>query len=160
MKSIQVSILISVSILFLDQVTKYIIKQTIELYDSITLIPILLQFTHVQNTGAGLSILQDHTLLLTIISATASLLILFYMIKEKEQHIKYALAIVLGGVIGNLIDRIIQKSVTDFIHIGMFPIFNIADCAIVLGISYLAYESIKITRKNKEKNQNSSKSSN
>ena len=138
------------SIVFiLDQIIKLLIMKFIHENQIITIIPNFFSLTFVKNTGAAFSILEGKTSLLIIISVFFITLIHEYIKKEnnitKLSSISYGL--ILGGVFGNLIDRIIYKSVIDFLSFKFFgysfPIFNFADMCITIGILLLIIDIIK-----------------
>jgi len=104
-----------------------------------------LRLTHVQNTGAAFGIFQNHTFHLTIVSFIGAAVILFYAFYIRRRYAflnngvsMAALGVVLGGTIGNLIDRLNLGYVTDFIQVGTFPAFNVADASITGGTSVFA----------------------
>jgi len=104
------------------------------LHQSIPLINNILHLTYIQNTGAGFGILKGSNTTLIFISLIIIGIILFYfdrIIKEKPTHIPVAL--ILGGAVGNLIDRIFLGHVIDFVDFRIWPAFNIADSAITIG---------------------------
>ena len=89
----------------------------------------------VQNTGAGFGILKGQMPVLAIISAIVVMGVLYYYNKIPKEKLAQALfAVFLGGVAGNLIDRILRQYVVDFIDVGFWPVFNIADTAISLSV--------------------------
>ncbi len=101
---------------------------------------------HVNNSGAAFGILQDKSFFLTIAGFTGILLILLFVFVFSHRSPflngslgKLALGLVLGGTIGNLTDRLRYGHVTDFISVGIWPTFNIADSAISIGIILFAY---------------------
>ncbi len=104
-----------------------------------------LRLTHVQNTGAAFGIFQNHTFPLTIVSFIGAAVILFYTFYVRRRYAflnngisMAALGVVLGGTVGNLIDRLSLGYVTDFIGVGTFPAFNVADASITTGTSVFA----------------------
>ena len=123
----------------LDQGVKKIITIYIGLGGSVTLIPSFLNITHVRNTGAAWSVLEGSRVFLILVSIIAIGLVYYFMIKDKKidkiEEIGYG--ILLGGILGNLFDRIIFGYVIDFLHFTFgnyqFPVFNIADIGIVIG---------------------------
>lgn len=131
----------SLCIIIIDQLSKYFIKESLSLYESIPIIKNFLHITYVQNTGAAFSILQGKTLFFSIISILIIILIVYGVFKApvtKKSH-RYVLSAIVGGAIGNLIDRIKFGYVVDFIDFRVWPVFNIADCAIVIGVILLIY---------------------
>ncbi|MBW2975371.1 signal peptidase II [Candidatus Woesearchaeota archaeon] len=129
---------ISTLIVISDQITKYLISSRIKLHDSIPLIKDILHLTHIQNTGAGFGMLKGWNIILILISMIIIGVILFYFKRiEKEKQIHIPIALVLGGAIGNLTDRILLGHVIDFIDFRVWPAFNIADSAITIGALWL-----------------------
>ena len=147
-------LLISVAIAVLDQFTKQMIVRSLDqcefgFCDSIELLPFL-KLILVYNDGAAFSILSDaggwQRWFLSIVSFAVSGFIFFWILRLKpsERLLGFALAIILGGAIGNLIDRVLLGHVVDFIllyHSGFFfPTFNVADTAISVGAILLIIE--------------------
>lgn len=96
------------------------------------------------NTGAAFGIFKDGALFFTIVAVLVSIAIVYYWHKVPSDQIalRIALALQLGGALGNLIDRLLQSGrVTDFISVGRFPVFNIADAAIFIGVVILLASS-------------------
>ena len=147
-------IIIIVSIIALDQWSKWAIKTSFNLYQSKPVIQDLLHFTYVTNDGMafGLSFPGGkHVLLIMTILLTG--FIVGFLWKEKNGHplIKYGLALILSGAIGNLIDRMLYGKVVDFLDlmIGNFHwyIFNIADSSVTIGMILFIIHSIYIEQK-------------
>lgn len=125
----------AVCILILDQVTKYIIIEKLPINSSIEVIDGFFYITHVKNSGAAFGLFQDSTRTLTIISIVAIVLIIILKIMLKLNYAFYnvSLGLILGGALGNLIDRYFVGEVTDFINFTFWPVFNIADSFIIIG---------------------------
>ncbi len=123
-------------IFLLDQAIKYCIRSKIALGGSVLVIPNIFHLTNFKNTGAGFSILQDQTLILIFISLMVVGYILFSLdkIMQRKPLFQYLVALVLGGALGNLYDRIVFGYVTDFLDFQVWPVFNIADSALSIGI--------------------------
>ena len=147
-------IIIIVAIIALDQWSKWAIKTSFNLYQSKPVIQDLLHFTYVTNDGMafGLSFPGGkHVLLIMTILLTG--FIVGFLWKEKNGHplIKYGLALILSGAIGNLIDRLLYGKVVDFLDlmIGNFHwyIFNIADSSVTIGMILFIIHSIYIDQK-------------
>ena len=147
-------IIIIVAIIALDQWSKWAIKTSFNLYQSKPVIQDLLHFTYVTNDGMafGLSFPGGkHVLLMMTILLTG--FIVGFLWKEKNGHplIKYGLALILSGAIGNLIDRLLYGKVVDFLDlmIGNFHwyIFNIADSSVTIGMILFIIHSIYIEQK-------------
>lgn len=127
--------------LVIDQIIKYI-AQTINMH--IVLIDNILELKYVQNEGAAFSILSGHSILLIFITIIICGIIYKLMYSYKENVLTdITFGLIYGGIFGNLIDRVIFQYVRDFISVGSFPVFNIADSAIVVGIIILLIITIK-----------------
>jgi signal peptidase II len=134
--------ILPISLLFvvIDQVVKILVINKMALQQSITIINNFFNITYVRNTGAAWSILSGNVLLLIMISVLALVTIYYYLIKDKDLNkidiVSYSMLI--GGIIGNLIDRIVHGYVIDYLDFKIFnynfPIFNIADTLIVISI--------------------------
>ena len=144
----------------LDQGVKLWTVANLELYESAPLIPGLVELLYVQNTGGGFSILREHTWLLTIVTAALMAVIAVILWKKIFPHplAMWTLTAVLGGGLGNLIDRVRLGYVVDMFNFQFitFPVFNIADMCIVAGmilgaVYYLfLYEKLDAPRKRGE----------
>lgn len=139
-----------------DQVSKTIVRQKIATNENISLIKNHFTLTKVENTGAFLSLGNNmpaaiRFILLSLLPVLVLVYGIFYLLKNRNltKNIQLALCFILGGGIGNVIDRLIYGSVTDFLHLdfGFFRtgIFNLADVAIMLGVGILFASSIKKT---------------
>lgn len=129
---------ITLIIILLDQLIKYLISKYMRPSQSIPLIKNFLYLTYIKNTGAGFGILKGSNTILIFTSLIIIGIILFYfdrIIKEKPIHIPIAL--ILGGAIGNLIDRLFLGYVIDFIDFRVWPTFNLADSCITIGALWL-----------------------
>ena len=142
-------IFIYCSILFiLDFIVKLIIKNTFILTKSIIIIPNFFNLTYVINDGAAFSILRDKQILLIIITVIALFFIYKYVNKEElGKYDSFAFSMITGGILGNLLDRIAYNYVIDFIDFKIFgydfPVFNLADTFIVIGVILLIIKTIK-----------------
>jgi len=153
---------VTLIIIFFDQVSKYVVRSTIEPGQVIKITPKLIWLTSVQNTGAAFSFSFGNQLLnrilFIVISTVAIILIVYLSAKSKNKLEIFSFALILGGAIGNLIDRIFIGSVTDFIWCDFpdvimtrWPIFNLADSSIVIAIVIMIASTIFIKEKHKEK---------
>ncbi len=132
--------IISFLVILVDRITKILVENF--LGDKVlSIIKNIFYFTYVKNDGAAFSILESQRLLLVILSILALFFIIYYVTKKDKNGIGYFF--LLGGIIGNLIDRIFLGYVIDFIGIYNFPIFNIADIFIVLGAFFVIFEKEK-----------------
>lgn len=131
---------ISLLLIVIDQIVKILVINKMALQQSIIVINNFFNITYVRNTGAAWSILSGNVLLLIMISVLALVTIYYYLIKDKDLNkidiVSYSMLI--GGIIGNLIDRIVHGYVIDYLDFKIFnynfPIFNIADTLIVISI--------------------------
>ncbi len=128
-------------VVLLDQVTKYLVRQHLELHATVRVLGNFFRLTYVENSGIVFGIrVGSAQPLITGLSIRAVVLILYYFFRERENHvlIRLSLALVLGGAIGNLIDRILFGRVTDFLDFGIgtyrFFVFNAADSAVTIGV--------------------------
>lgn len=124
-------------VILLDQLTKYFVLTRMALFETIPLISGAFHLTYVRNTGAAFGIFQDSNLLfifLTVIILTA-ILIYIYRMKIKSKYLLLTFGMIMGGAVGNLIDRLVHHAVIDFLDFRLihFAVFNIADCFVVIG---------------------------
>lgn len=132
--------LFSLIFIIADVVIKILVSRCIDLYDSIVIIPNFLAITYVRNTGAAFSVLENNRILFIVIGVIALYLIYRYLIKDKSLNklsiISYSM--LLGGIIGNMIDRIVYGYVIDYLSFNIFgynfPVFNLADTFIVVSV--------------------------
>lgn len=129
--------------LIFDQFFKLLVNNCLNLHQEIKIIPHFFSIYYVKNTGAAFSILKDSTTLLIIVSVIF-IIILDKLIKKEENINKLgilSLGCILGGIFGNLIDRILHHGVIDYLSFTIFnydfPIFNLADIGITVGIVVL-----------------------
>ena len=135
--------LTSVIVLLIDQIVKLLIKTNMNLNEEISIIPNFFSIQYLKNTGAAFSILENQTILLAITSIICISVIIYYL--KKEENLTTAMylsfGLVLGGILGNLIDRIVYQGVMEFISFKIFNynfhVFNIADIGITIGVLLL-----------------------
>jgi len=144
LQDVAIFLLPATIIVSLDQFTKFWIKQNIELGGSIPATGFF-RLTHVQNTGASFGIFPEHTVVLAITSAVMALVVLWlglfmnsYFDFLRSRLSLVALGLMLGGIIGNFIDRAFIGYVTDFLKMGAWPDYNVADASAVVGSIILA----------------------
>lgn len=140
-------LLVALTVLILDQVSKYVVSSNLDLNQSWYPFAFLKSFfaiTYIHNTGAAFGILQNQNLFFTIIAIVVICVILYYLrtTPQSAPLIAFSLGLQLGGAFGNLIDRITLGYVIDFIHVSYFAISNVADASISLGCALLAYHLI------------------
>ncbi len=130
-----------IAIVIIDQLTKLYIQTTMTPGESIPIIPDVFHITYVQNPGAAFGILEHHRVLFVCI--TLFILTVFVYsyshIKLWPFKLRLGVAVLIGGAIGNLIDRIKDGYVVDFFDFRFWPVFNIADIAIVSGVFIIIY---------------------
>lgn len=145
----------SAIIIFIDQITKFLVKNYMELSDSISVIGNVLRLTFIKNPGMAFGILIGGKLFYTVFASLACVVILVYLFRLKPENFwaRFALASILGGAIGNLIDRLMYSEVVDFIDIRVihWPVFNFADIAITVGMVILI--AVVIFEKKKEESE-------
>lgn len=127
-----------------DQAVKYYVVTHLALYESAPLLPGIVELLHIQNTGGGFSILSGHTWALTVLTAALMAGIGYVMVKKLFPHplAMWTLAAILGGGLGNLIDRVRLGYVVDMFNFQFmsYPVFNVADILVMCGtIGFAAY---------------------
>ena len=141
-------------ILVVDQMTKFIVDQTMPLHHSIPVIENLFSLTYIRNTGAAFGILAGSAtavrlpfLVLFSLLAIGFIVIMLRRLPDKEKGLITALAFILGGAIGNLIDRVAYGEVIDFLDVYWskfhWPAFNLADSFITAGVLITVYYLIR-----------------
>jgi len=144
---------ITLAVVGLDRVTKTLAESNLDPYRSVTVVPGLFDLTLVKNPGGVFGILKNldpgfRSALFTMVPLVAILLIGWYAVKVAAAHTAthVSLALILGGAIGNLIDRLMAGHVTDFLDFYWrgyhWPAFNLADSAICIGVGLLLVESL------------------
>jgi signal peptidase II len=144
-------LLISLGIVLLDRTTKWVVAKNIALHDSTQIIPGFFRITHVQNRGAAFGLFADSpsewkiaVLVLFSIVALVIVSALLWRNSHSMSTTGVGLALILGGALGNLWDRLVSGRVVDFLlfYIGKYqwPAFNVADSAIVIGAGLLVIE--------------------
>ena len=135
-----------------DQLSKLWIRSNLAIGESLFEIGFF-RLTRVHNTGAAFGLFQGQSFLLTIVASVGVAALLLYALFFYRRFLfldsklgKLALGLVLGGTVGNLIDRIRFGYVTDFIDVGIWPTFNIADSATVVGVIIITYSLIRLAR--------------
>lgn len=134
-------ILVIVLCVALDLVTKQLVVRNMALYSTIPLIPKLLSFTYIQNRGAAWGILSDNRWVFLVITGIAIIVLPLLLYKYRKLHFMFgfSLSLIIGGAIGNMIDRIFLGYVVDFIEFTFidFPIFNVADICVTVGAALM-----------------------
>ncbi|OVE75398.1 signal peptidase II [bacterium E08(2017)] len=149
---------ISLGVTILDQLTKYLVVRNIAFGETITIIPCLLNLTFIRNTGAAWGMLSGFSNMLIVLSFVMLIVLIVFrrhLIEDRVVH-KVSLALIIAGIIGNLIDRIRLGYVVDFIDFywhptnSHFPSFNVADSAICIGVFLYILTTTKSSSSNEE----------
>jgi len=140
-----------------DQVTKALVRREIPLHDSVPVVPGVLNLVHVRNTGAAFGVLNDvhfpgKTAAVALLATGALVAIAFYAarVSSHERLARLGLALIIGGALGNLVDRLVIGSVVDFVDVVIgtwhFWAFNVADAAITVGVAAMLADMMGINR--------------
>ena len=123
-------------IIIIDQVAKLLIKANFQLNQTLPIINNIFHLTYIRNFGAGFGILQQQRWILVFISIMVIGFIFYYLdkINKQERFLQIIAGFVLGGTIGNLIDRALYGYVTDFLDFRIWPVFNFADSFVTIGV--------------------------
>ncbi len=134
-----------------DQISKYLIRENMAIGESWPREGFF-RLTHGTNTGSAFGLFQDQTTILTIASLFAIGFIIYFYHSHSDRAwlTRLTVGLLLGGAVGNLIDRVFAGRVTDFIDVGPWPIFNIADSSITVGITLLIANLILFGGKSEE----------
>lgn len=147
--------LIAFLIIVIDQITKYFVVRGMELGESIRVIDGIFYITSHRNTGAAWGMLEGQMWLFYLVTIAVIIGILFYFHRHAKGNALFSLSlmVILGGAIGNFIDRIFRLEVVDFIQFTFFNfIFNIADAALTIGVALLLIQMILEEVQEKRKN--------
>ena len=132
-------------LLIADQAVKHLVRTTMVQGQSIPIIENIFHITYIENPGAAFGILANQRMLFLILTAVivGVMIYLYCSLSNKKSLTAISLGIVVSGAIGNFIDRFMQGTVTDFLDFRIWPIFNIADIAICVGLALICYFIIK-----------------
>ena len=137
---IGISIFITIARLILDQITKFIITKTMQIGDSFEVIPNFLSITSHRNNGAAWGILSGKMAFFYIITVIILIILIVFFIKEAKHNLlmQIAISLLFAGALGNFIDRVLNGEVVDFVDTYIFsynfPIFNVADSSLTIGV--------------------------
>lgn len=154
---IGVSLFVTLAILILDQVTKAYIAKTMAVGDSYTVIPNFLNITSHRNTGAAWGILSGKMGFFFLVTVVVLALLVFFYIKEAKGNywMQIAISLLFAGALGNFIDRLLHGEVVDFVDTNIFgydfPIFNVADSSLTVGVILVLIILLFDNKKQKEK---------
>ncbi|MGE7860407.1 lipoprotein signal peptidase LspA [Bacillus mobilis] len=147
---------IALFVIAIDQISKWLIVKNMELGTSIPIIDNVLYITSHRNRGAAWGILENKMWFFYIITVVFVTFIVIYMKKyaKTDKLLGISLGLILGGAIGNFIDRVFRQEVVDFIHVYIFsynyPVFNIADSALCIGVVLIIIQTLLEGKKTKE----------
>lgn len=143
------TIIISIILLCIDQISKLLVVNLLTKTDSITIIKNFFYLTYINNDGAAFSILVGKRILLILIAVLVIVMLIRYIKKNNIQNKLelVSISLIIGGSLGNLMDRIVRGYVIDFLDFKIFnynfPIFNLADTFIVIGVFLLLLKEIR-----------------
>ncbi len=144
-----------------DQVTKYLVLANIAMYEEVPVLPGIVHLTYIENKGAAFGMLANNRWVFLVISTLAIVAFIFYIIKYKPENslLRVSLSFVIGGGIGNMIDRCFRGSVVDMIEVEFidFYVFNVADAFVCVGcglmVLYIILEEIKEAKAKKSEKE-------
>lgn len=159
MERYRTAIIVAAVVVILDQISKWLVVKYIPLYDTIKLLPFL-DATHIINTGAAFGILSDLPesvrLPLFVLVLVGAIVVIFFFLKKSgpgDKLLVFSLGLIMGGAVGNSIDRFRLRYVTDFIDFHWFgnpalhwPPFNLADSAITIGVILILFDTFILRR--------------
>ena len=153
------SLCLCIAVVALDQLTKYLVVQNIAMGETVKCIDGLFHLTYVQNKGAAFGMLANHRWVFMAVSAVAIAAILVYLwrAKPKSLWLKSALGMIMGGGVGNMIDRTVNGYVVDFFEVEFvdFAVFNVADAFITVACGILivciAADAVKESKAGKKR---------
>lgn len=135
MKQVLKAALLAAVVIAADRITKHIVRGHIGLQQSRTVIPGILRLVHYRNTGVAFDFLSGAGPVVIIVEGIALLALLVYVARHpRRRGLWVPTGLLLGGALGNLLDRLLDGSVTDFIKFPHWPAFNVADIAITIGV--------------------------
>lgn len=145
-----ISVLVACAIVLVDQVTKYIVICSVPQGTRIGVLGVALRISHIRNSGAIFGVMRSSGGYFTVFSLVAAIVLVVVLLLSRKARglVKVGMGLVLGGAIGNLIDRLRLGAVVDFVDIGVsdtvrWPSFNVADLAITLGVIFIVVCSLR-----------------
>ena len=130
--------LAAVAVILTDQASKYVIAQHMALHESVPVIPGFFHITYILNKGAAFGFLENKQWL--FIAVAAALFLLYFIFRKhipKKRIVRCGMGFLLGGALGDAVDRFLFGAVTDFFDFRVWPVFNVADIGIVIGVGLL-----------------------
>src|SRR3989338_2857783 len=152
-KDILIAIIVTFTVVYADRLTKLFFSDLLADGESLPVIHNVLHMTLVHNTGVAFGFFKDQGIVFIVIPIIAIFLLIFniYYYRRNDQALSriyiIAFSLILGGAIGNLIDRIVYGHVIDFIDFRIWPVFNIADSAITIGAVIIAIKCFRLSAK-------------
>jgi len=147
------AIIVTFSIVYFDRVTKLLFSDLLAYGESLPIIRNVLHMTLIHNTGIAFGFFKDQGIVFIVIPIIAVILLVFniYYYRQNNEVLSrvyiVSFSLILGGAIGNLIDRIVYGYVIDFIDFRFWPVFNIADSAITIGAIMIAFKCFRLFAK-------------
>jgi len=150
---------VSLPVIILDQATKILIVRRLLYHEAIPVIPNFFEIIHARNPGAAFSFLRDSSFrlpfLITVsIAASIAVIVVYGKLRPDQKLASLSLGLILGGAVGNLIDRVRLGEVIDFLNVHWYqhywPAFNVADSALCVGVGLLAVDMIREERRKKK----------
>lgn len=129
------------AILATDQVTKWLVRDAFAIGESRPIVSGVLWLTHVKNTGAAFGMFDGRQWFLIAVAVVVLVTIAWVIVRFRPESLlaRTALAMIVAGTCGNLIDRAVSGGVTDFLDLGWFPVFNVADIFLDVGVALLVW---------------------
>lgn len=133
---------IALSVFVLDRIAKGIVATKMQVGESISLIPHVLDITYVLNNGAAFGVLQHRQPLFIAVALLLLVGVVWVTVRRADipSRLAWGLGLLAGGAAGNLWDRVVAGQVIDFVHFNYWPVFNFADASIVIGMGLVLYD--------------------
>lgn len=148
-------LILIIATVFLDQITKWLAVIFLRGADTVPVIKDVIHLTYLENTGAAFGILKDHRWVFLVLTTVTIIGLSVYLFKfaENNKILKTSVSFIIGGGIGNMIDRLVSGYVVDFIDFRLinFAIFNIADSFVCIGAALMVLYLFSSSDKSKEK---------
>lgn len=137
--------MIAGSVLLLDQLVKFVVQHKMQEGLSIPVLPGIFHITYILNPGAAFGLFEEQQWLFILVAVllVAGVAVLFRQLLQQPPVMRFGAALLVGGALGNLIDRIRLGKVVDFLDFRIWPIFNVADIAICVGVGFILLAMFK-----------------
>ena len=152
-KDIYIAVVVTFTVVYADRLSKLFFSDLLAYGESLPIIRNVLHMTLVHNTGIAFGFFKDQGIVFIVIPVIAIFLLAFniYYYRQNNEALSrlyiISFSMILGGAIGNLIDRIVYGHVIDFIDFRIWPVFNIADSAITVGAVLIAFKCFRLSAK-------------